>query len=227
MTTPNSAPNHFFDFKQCILLIKSTGRKARDLKELREVMAAISEHSIYHHTYEYFFKDLRVEYTNDFARWAGEFLEERALAEQLSVVDPFSMKNTEELRGVLLGIIDQYLDRSPLPRAVWPGDEFYFNETISVIFPAGVRVRNLAEFLLAVKYIDPASIYYHFYEARIRLGSCQDDFSQWMDDALGEKGLADRIRAMDPFMNTMEEIRGRLIKLVEEELKADMEILSL
>jgi hypothetical protein len=219
--------NQSFDFRQCILLLKSTGRKARDLKELREAMATVSDQSIYHHTYEYFLKDISVEYTNDFAHWAGEFLEERSLAERLSMVDPFSHNTIQEVRNELLLIIDTYLNQSPQPRAVWPGDEFYFNEAVSVIFPAGVRIRNLAEFLMAIKYLEPASIYYHFYEARVRLGSRQDDFSQWMDDVLGETALAEKIRAIDPFMNSLGDIKEHLIQEVEQELRADMETVPL
>ncbi len=66
--------NQSFDFRQCILLLKSTGRKARDLKELREALATVSDRSIYHHTREYFLKDISVEYTNDFAHWASNTL---------------------------------------------------------------------------------------------------------------------------------------------------------
>ncbi len=219
--------NQSFAFRQCVLLLKSTGRKARDLKELREAMATVSDRSIYHHTHEYFLKDISVEYTNDFAHWAGEFLEERSLAERLSMVDPFSHTHIQEVRQELLLIIDTYLNQSPRPRAVWPGDEFYFNETVSVIFPAGVRIRNLAEFLMAIKYIEPASIYYHFYEARVRLGSRQDDFSQWMEDVLGETALAERVRTIDPFMNGLEDIKEHLIQEVEQKLRADMETISL
>jgi hypothetical protein len=215
--------NLFFDFRECILLLKSTGRKARDLRELRDDLAAVSDQSIYHHTFEYFVKDIGVEYTNDFAHWAGEFLEERSLAEQLSIIDPFSAGRIGEVRAGLLATIDAYLTQSPPPRAVWPGDEFCFNEAIAVIFPAGLRVRNLAEFFLAIKYIEPASIYYHFYEARMRLGSGRDDFSEWLEAALGEEELAGKIRGIDPFMNSLEEIRGRMIQEVERELQRDME----
>ena len=127
----------FFDFWECILLLKSTGRKARDLRELRDVLATVSDQSIYHHTHEYFVKDIGVEYTNDFAHWAGEFLEERSLAEQLSIIDPFNAGKIQDVRAELLATIDAYLTESPSPRAVWPGDEICFNEAVSVIFRPG------------------------------------------------------------------------------------------
>jgi len=61
-----------FDFRQCVSIIRSTGEKAEDLKELREIIARVSDDSIFHHTYQYFLKQHILEYTNDFAHWAGE-----------------------------------------------------------------------------------------------------------------------------------------------------------
>jgi hypothetical protein len=106
------------------------------------------------------------------------------------------------------------------------GDEFYFNQTISIVFPIGIRAQNLAEFLMAIKHIDAGSIYYHFYEARTRLGGGTDDFSAWIKNAFGKDELAAQIVAIDPFMHTIEGIRKRIIAEVENELKIDMEMLS-
>ena len=106
------------------------------------------------------------------------------------------------------------------------GEEFYFNQTITLIFPVGIRVKNLAEFLIAIKYIDAGSIYYHFYEARIRLGSGVDDFSAWIQDVVLKKELADKIRAIDPFMHSVDGIREHIIEAVEEKVKTDMEVIK-
>ena len=70
-----------FEFKQCVSISKSTGQKAESLKELGARLSSVSDESIFHHTYQYFLKGHILEYTNDFAHWAGESLEERALAE--------------------------------------------------------------------------------------------------------------------------------------------------
>ena len=78
-----------FEFRQCITILKSTGIKAANLKELRQIIATVSDDSIFHHTYQYFLKEHILEYTNDFAHWAGESLEERAVAEELSNIDPY------------------------------------------------------------------------------------------------------------------------------------------
>lgn len=215
-----------FEFRDCVSLLKATGRKAKTLRELREVIATVSDRSLFHHTYEHFLKGHIVEYTNDFAQWAGEFLEERALAEELSNIDPYACKDLTELREVLLEVIDNYLERFPEPRKAMAGDEFFFNETVALVFPAGLRAKNLAEFLMAIKYIDAGSLYYHFYEARMRLGSGIDDFSKWFEESLGKKGLAETVRAIDPFMYSLEGIRERIAKAVEEEVRRDMEAIG-
>jgi hypothetical protein len=212
-----------FDFQQAISIRKSTGKKAKNLRELRDTIAKISEESIFHHTFQYFLKGHFLEYTNDFGQWAGESLEETILSEHLSNIDPYSFKSINEVRGELLRVIDLYLRNFPEPREVVTGDEFYFNESVALVFPEGVRARNLAEFLMAIKYVDTGCIYFHFYEARSRIGGEMDDFSMWFEEALGKRELAERIRSIDPFMHTIEGIRDIISALVEAELKREME----
>jgi hypothetical protein len=212
-----------FEFKQCITMLKATGRKARNLREFRESLAAVKAGAIFHHTYQYFLKGHILEYTNDFAHWAGEGLEERALAEHLSNIDPYDFNNIEDIRKALVQTVDGYLEMFPEPRDAMVGDEFYFNETVSFIFPAGVRARNLAEFLMAIKYVDGSSLYYHFYDARHRLGGSSDDFSVWFEETLEKVDLAKRVRAIDPFMHSLEGIRELIAAAVEDEVRRDME----
>lgn len=213
-----------FEFKQCASILKSTREKAKNLRDLREIIARVSDEAIFHHTYQYFLKGHIYQYTNDFAQWAGESLEEEALAEHLSVIDPYEFKTIEDLRGALLAVIDRYLEDFPEPREAMSGDEFHFNETITLIFPVGIRAKNLAEFLMAIKYVDAGSIYYHFYEARVRLGGGIDDFSTWIETSLDKKDLAEKVRAIDPFMHSIEEIRKHIIEVVEKEARRDMEV---
>ena len=167
-----------------------------------------------------------LEYTNDFAHWAGENLEERALAEHLSNIDPYNFRDVEALRNKLMDQIADYIEHFPEPRGAMPGDEFFFNETVTFIFPAGIRARNLAEFHAAIKFIDEGCIYYHFYEYRIRHGKGTDDFSRWFDEELQEKTLAEKIRTIDPMLFTTEQIRAYIADAVEIEVRKDMEELT-
>jgi hypothetical protein len=79
---------------------------------------------------------------------------------------------------------------------------------------------------MALKYLEAGSLYYHFYESRIRLGRGVDDFSKWVDEVAGAYKLAEKIRAIDPFMHTIEGIRERLVELTEQALRQEMEALE-
>lgn len=221
-THPETQPPPF-EFRQCITILKSTGMKASSIEELRKIISMVSDDSLFHHTYQYFLKEHILEYTNDFAHWAGESLEERAVAEELSNIDPYECNSIAEVRSALLSVIDSCLEIVPHDRSSRPGDEFYFNETITYVFPAGVWARNLAEFLMALKFVDDGSIYYHFYEARTRVPGSLDDFSAWIEHTLKKKELAEKIRAIDPFMHNTSEIRTYISDIVMQEVSTDME----
>jgi hypothetical protein len=212
-----------FGFRACANILKSTGKRAKDQHELRDGIEKASDSCIFHHTYQYFLKGRMLEYTNDFAEWTGESLGDRALAEEFSNIDPYDFTNIEGLRNELLKVINNHLDKHPEPKEPMPGDEFYFNETVTLIFPVGIWARNLAEFSAAIKYVDAGSIYYHFYEARRRLGGLTDDFSQWLEEALSKKELAEKIRGIDPLMYTVEQVRMALSRVIEDEVRRDME----
>ncbi len=211
-----------FEFMQSVSLLKTTGRKAGNLRELRTGIEEASNESVFYHTHQYFLKGHMLEYTNDFAQWAGEGLEERMLAEQLSSVDPYEFSDVQGLRNKVLEIIDDYLRTFPEPKEVMPGNEFYFTEAITIVFRAGIRAHNPAEFLIAIRYIDAGSLYYHFYDARSRLGGGRDDFSGWFEE-LGQRELAETIRGIDPFMHTIEGIREHIIEAVDNDVRKDME----
>jgi hypothetical protein len=212
-----------FEFMECITILKSTGKRARNIRELRTMIADISDVSLFHHTYQYFLKGHILEYTNDFAHWVGESLEERALSERLSNIDPFAFQDLSSLRQEFLTNIDDYTGHFPEPRDTIPGGEFYFNETVTIIFPIGMWAKNLAEFLLDIRYVDPPCIYYHFYEARLRHGT--DDFSAWIESVLGNSELARSIRAIDLFMHNIEGIRTHIVETVENNVRHAMEVI--
>lgn len=215
----------YFEFRQYASVLKSTGRKAKTLQQLRDIIADLSDESIFHHMYQYFLKGHVLQYTNDFAHWAGESLEERVLSEHLSNIDPYGFRLIADLRTEILKVIDEFMEKFPPPREAIQGNEFCFNQTITLVFPIGIRVRNLAEFLLAIKYADPGCIYYHFYEARTRLGSGINDFSAWIAGSLNNKDLAKQIDSIDPFMHQIEGIREHIIEVVERDLRQHMEVL--
>lgn len=212
-----------FRFKQCINILKASGKRAGNLRELRDAIAEVSENSIYHHTCQYFLREHSTEYTNDFAKWIRETLKENILAERLSSIDPYEYKRADDVRLELLRRIDDHLVEFPQHRQAMPGEEFYFNEAITIVSASGIEAKNLAEFFLTARYIDVESIYYHFYEARIRLGKGVDDFSKWVETSTGDAALVERLRSIDIFMHNLESVRGMIVAIVEETVKREME----
>jgi hypothetical protein len=220
---PRKPQDKSFVFMDAANLLKATGRKARTLRDLREGIALVSTDCIFHHTCQFFMEGHIQEHTNDFSKWAAESLEESALAEFLSNIDPYSFKNIEELRVALVEVIDNYLQNFPEPREVIPGDEFFFNEPLTFVFPAGIKAKNLAEFLIAIKHLSESSIYYHFYESRIRLRKGTDDFSKWVDEVVKSPDIAKELRGIDPFMHNIDGIRQHIAEIVESGLTREME----
>jgi hypothetical protein len=219
----NIGHGHPFEFKQCVSISRLTGKKATNLKQLRSLLATASNESIIHHTYQYFLYGHIFEYTNGFAQWTAQSLGEKGLSERLSNIDPYEFADVNELRQALLRPIDERLNELPKPRNAMPGEEFYFGEAVTLVFHAGIRVRNLAEFLIGIKYIDQSSIYYHFYEARMRLGSGMNDISEWFLNAIENTDLVEKMKALDPFMHTLEGIRAHIVEAVEGEVRKSME----
>lgn len=56
-----------FIFRECVNLVKSTGRTAAHLREFKDALGIVPDESIFHHTCQYFLRSPGLEYTNDFA----------------------------------------------------------------------------------------------------------------------------------------------------------------
>ncbi len=209
-----------FKFFECFAIIRLTGRRAADILEFLEILKTISADSIFHHMHQYFIKPhvIPPEFPNDFAVWTAETLGEQNLAEALANVNPFEFADIEALRAELVRIITEHLKRYPPPRPALRGREFLFNEGVTIVLPTGIEAARLHDFVRALKEVDSSSVYFHFYEARLRLGKEQDDFTQFLDSCLDCPGLAGRIRSLDPYMYSTEVLRAKIIRLVEEAL---------
>lgn len=209
-----------FKFHECVALTRLTGRKASDILELLEIIKNVSPDSIFHHMHQYFLKPhvIPPEFPNDFAVWVSEALGERGLAEGLANLNPYGFSNIEDVRAGLVRIITEYLNNFPAPRPVLPGEEFFFNEGVTFIIPTGLEALHRHDMVRLLKEVDSSSIYFHFYEARMRLGKQGDDFSQFLEQCLDCHGLANRIKALDPYMYTTEVLRNKLIDIMGEGL---------
>lgn len=134
-----------FVIQDCSLLIRMSGLlPAANLRELRDRIAACSENVLFHHFFETLLRPTfdNPDYRNDFAVWAKLYLDDRVLAERLGILDPYSYASLEELRNVVLGLIDERLKELTLVPRARPGDEFFFQEATTVVFDTIRSGRN-------------------------------------------------------------------------------------
>jgi hypothetical protein len=212
-----------FSFVGCVEIKEMLGRQARDESELLLHLEEVPPDSIYFHTYSYFLRHsyLKGQYPNDFATWAAEEVGDSVLGERLGILNPFAFESVEALRNELITIMDDHLnDLQVVPRVVH-GEPFEFMSSRIIEIPTGVEVESLSDFISALREIEGSAIYFHVFEARLRLGKPQSDFSIWLETALGQKELAARIDALDPYFLRLEILRSRIVDMCQEVLGND------
>jgi hypothetical protein len=77
----------------------------------------------------------------------------------------------------------------------------------------------VGEFLQILRRVTIRSIYFHVFEAKLRLEKGSNDFSFWLDTSCGQPELARQLEALDPYTYTMEALRGTIIELVQKTLQ--------
>jgi hypothetical protein len=206
-----------FQFYTSSLLVEITGKKAHHLKEFAKVLKEIDGSSIFYHVHNAFreYSFAPGKYSNDFARWVAEDVEESALAEKLSSIYVRDFTNIEDIRKRLLEIVETHLNSAAEIRRAPPGREFHFLRSIAIVSPTEYEARTLPEFVVALKRVGMRSLYFHFFEAHLRLERKANDFSNWLRFCLDNPQMADEIEALDPYFMTMDELRDRIIEICE------------
>lgn len=208
-----------FEIKDCTLLAIATGRRAVDLKELRDILAAISQGSIFYHFWGGLLQPRfeEREYNNDFAAWAWYGLHDAPLAERLAVIDPSEFIELEELRQELLEIIDMRLDERDYLSWVHATTCFEFIRSQIVIFDTNKRAPSPERLAALLPGLDVGSIFYHFIDARRRLKNHGDDFSFWLSSH-GEPyhELAAKLAGVDIYFEPLSHLKEQLIKIFGE-----------
>lgn len=213
-----------FKFYDYTMLISPTGQKASNLKEFLGIIEQSEDKVMFHHLYQSHVKHNQKigEFPSDFANWAAYELEDTALAEKLANFDPYDYKTVTEAKEALIGIIEEHMWDLPAIPWVRAGSEFYFSSATTIVIPLGVEAVDLIELRDALKDIPGSSLYFHFYEARkIKKEKEHDDFSQWIEDNFGKKELVEKIRGIDFYFFSVEEMRQKLIDILDKELKKE------
>jgi len=214
------AENPFW-FQECFLMPMPIGKKAQNLRELLQALRELGESVLYYH---FFQSRLAIaqpaeEYPNEFALWAANALQDSRLAEKLSSFDPFDYENMAQVRQAVIDILEDYLwDIFYVPWAR-SGFEFQFCEASNVVMRSQICAHTLLEFCESLRKVGLDSIYYHFFEARWRLGGRKvDDFSFWIETNFGLPKLVAAIRGIDIYFYSLREIRNTLSGLIHQHL---------
>jgi len=211
-------------FKFCTRLHLSelTGLRATTLSQLLVLIKEVPGSCIYHHTHRFLQQHqyLSPEPPNDFAYWVTDILGEDELGEKLVSIDTMRYSTIRDLREKIALTIEDYLRDSPFAKLKFArsGEEFHFIKSISFILPTNYIVYDLKEFTEVLKKITFDSIYFHIFEARLRLEKPTNDFSYWIENSLGNKELADKISGFDPYTCTLEDLRNKIIQIVEKRM---------
>jgi len=211
-------------FKFCTRLHLSelTGLRASTLGQLLALIKEVPGSCIYHHTHRFLQQHqyLSPEPPNDFAYWVTDILGENELGERLVSIDTIQYSTIRDLREKIASTIEEYLKDSPFAKLKFAraGEEFHFIKSVSFILPTNYAAYDLKEFADILKKITIDSIYFHIFEARLRLEKPTNDFSCWIENSLGDKNLANSISSFDPYTSTLEDLRKKLIRIIEKKI---------
>ena len=208
-----------FLFKTQLSLVLLTGFKAADIKELRDGLKKVPESSIYYHTHHFLQQHqfLVEEPPNDFAYWVTHVLNESRIGEKLTAIDTVRFSSLEELRDAIISAIDPFVEDGTVLRKTHPEQTFHFMRSVLFNLKTSYEARNLEEFVRGLKNVSIQSLYFHMFEARLRTSRRVNDFSFWLQ-SLDETALAKEIERLDPYSQTMEDVRFRIIRMIEKRL---------
>jgi hypothetical protein len=215
----NSAKTPFV-FNSASHLLRIGTERATNLSELLEAVRVCPDASIFQHMFQTLAEHhyIREGFSNDFAHWAFFSCNETRLAERLAGVDVREYNSIRAMRDRIVQILESHLENNPGSKDRPALETFYFGSAQTVVIPTTLSARTLAEFVEGLRRVSLHSIHFHFINARLRLKLNSNDFSIWLEEELGLPQLADRIEEIDIYTSTMEEVRQKIIRLIEVEL---------
>lgn len=202
-----------FAVKDCALIAIATGIRAQNLRELKDKLQTVSYDCIYYHFWGGLLRPRfdDPEYHNDFSVWARHGLNDKILAERLSIIDPTEFGDLEDLRHELIDIIEERLDELEFPPLSKYDNQFEFIRSQIVIFDTRLVVNHPRELRQLLPNMSLGSIFYHFIDAVRRTDNGLDDFQNWIM-YLGDEyeKLCLNINEIDPYFASLVDLRHRL-----------------
>lgn len=211
-----------FEFTTRLHLSELTGLKASTVQQMIALIETVPGSCIYYHTHRFLQQHqwLSPEPPNDFSYWIKKALGEDELSEKVASIDTVQFVNIRGLRDELARTMRVYADAHPgiKRKKTSKGDEFNFIKAVSFVVKTPYRAFSLEEFEEILSKITIDCIYYHVFEARLRLERKSNDFSCWIEDSCGNAILAAEIARLDPYTQTLEDLRASIISLVREHI---------
>jgi len=204
-----------FQFMAASYLIRIGAEPVQTLGELARSLRSCPQASIFYHTFQSLEAHHYTSFSSDFAQWALSACNEAALAEQLAIVDLREIVALEELRGILAGIVRDYLKEHPQAADRRAFEAFYFCEAREVTVPFGTPVWTLSELAEGIRHLGHHSLHYHFINSRLRLQLKTNDFSFWIEHSLNHPGLAARLNRIDFYNDTLDDLRQDILAVLE------------
>jgi hypothetical protein len=208
----HSQPFVFYTERHLVVL---TGIQARTLSQLVAGVKDVPGSSIFYHTHRLFLAHHYVTplVYNGFALWVEEALQEEALGEKLAAIDLREFTTIRQLRETIIATIRKHVRTTGSRKRICPpGDEFNFCRSKSFIMPMGIVATDVRDFFTKLPSITNTSLYFHFLEARLRLGHATNDFSLWLASE-GAPELAQAIDDLDPYVRTLDELKSDILAL--------------
>jgi hypothetical protein len=200
--------------------MRITRQKSTTLSEFLDALRECPEASIFQHSFrtlqEHHF--IREGFSNDFAHWALSACNEPGLAERLASVDVREFTSVTELRERFIQIVQNFLQSAPNAGSRIARETFYFCAADTVVIPTSFVARTLHEFAEGLRGVSVHSVHHHFIEARLRLKLMSNDFSQWLYEDLGLAEAARQLNRIDIYTVTLDDVRERIIRIVERAL---------
>ncbi len=202
-----------FAVKDCALVALATGRKAQNLREMRDHLQAIHQASIYYHFWGGLLRPTfdDPQFNNDFAIWSHYKLHDDVLAERLAVIDPTDFPDLDSLRQEVIEVIEQRLEEMGDPTWVPADRQFYFVRSQMMVFDTGIVIHSPEDLTEVIPAMSLGSVFYHFIDARRRVPHGLDDFRAWLGGFDGDyKELCGSLAGVDPYFITLFELRKQL-----------------
>jgi hypothetical protein len=206
-----------FRFSTSASLTVVTGERATTVVDLTVRLREAPESVVFNHAVTVLEERhyLTHRYASDFATWAAAHLDLPTLAEQLAAVDVRDHATVASLKAALLSVLEAFAEAEPGAAHREARRPFFLCRAQRVVMATPHEATDLASFAGALRRVSARSIGYHFIEARLARGPDVNDFSAWLRALPDCAPLAEAVHRIDPYTNTLETIRAKILALVE------------